>query len=81
MPWSGDTVSCRLRWFVIAGLLVVSLAAATGTLPAQDPFDEGMIEQVRDLEQTILNATVPADDTDIVESGLLDSLALVEVES
>jgi acyl carrier protein len=79
MPWPDDTVSCRLRWFVIAGLLMVSLASATGTLPPQDPVDEGVIEQVRDLMQTVLNAAVPADDTDIVESGLLDSLALVEL--
>jgi acyl carrier protein len=64
---------------VVVGLLMVSLAAATGTLPPQDPVEEGMIQQVRDLVQLVLNATVPTDDTDIVESGLLDSLALVEL--
>jgi acyl carrier protein len=79
VPWSPDIFSPRLRWFVVVGLLMVSLAAATGTLPPQDPVEEGMIQQVRDLVQLVLNATVPTDDTDIVESGLLDSLALVEL--
>lgn len=69
----------RLRWLLVAGMLVVSLAAATGTLPPQDPVEEELMQQVRDLVQLVLNARVPGDDADILETGLLDSLALVEL--
>jgi acyl carrier protein len=69
----------RLRWLLVAGMLVVSLAAAAGTLPPQDPVEEELMQQVRDLVQLVLNARVPGDDADILETGLLDSLALVEL--
>jgi acyl carrier protein len=79
MAVHADHVPGRLRWLLVAGMLVVSLAAATGTLPPQDPVEEELMQQVRDLVQLVLNAGVPGDDADIVETGLLDSLALVEL--
>jgi acyl carrier protein len=70
----------RLRWVLVAGALVASVSVATGTMPPQDSVEEeGVLQQVRDLVQLVLNAPVSADDTDIVESGLLDSLGLVEL--
>lgn len=37
------------------------------------------VERVRDLVRRVLAVEPPAADTDLIESGLLDSLALVEL--
>ena len=38
-----------------------------------------LVERIRDLVRRVLAVDPPAADTDLIESGLLDSLALVEL--
>lgn len=52
---------------------------ASGAVPFHEPVGEEVTGRVRDLVELVLNASVPSDETDIVETGLLDSLALVEL--
>jgi acyl carrier protein len=74
-----DDVTQRLRWLALTGALVLSLVVAMGTLSSPEPIEEEVTAQVRELVQLVLNAHIGSDDTDIVETGLLDSLALVEL--
>ncbi len=41
--------------------------------------DTGLVEQVSDLIRDVLQVEVPSADTDLVEEGLIDSLALVSL--
>jgi D-alanine--poly(phosphoribitol) ligase subunit 2 len=51
----------------------------SSTTPFQEPVDAEILRQVRELLSQVLTQDVSSDDTDVVESGLLDSLALVEL--
>jgi len=44
-----------------------------------DQPDELIVDQLRDLFRDALNIEVASPDTDLIEAGLLDSLALVEL--
>jgi acyl carrier protein len=74
-----DDVTQRLRSLAVTGTLVLGLVVAMGTLSSPEPIEEEVTAQVRELVQLVLNARIGSDDTDIVETGLLDSLALVEL--
>lgn len=74
-----DDVTQRLRWLAVTGALVLGLVLAMGTLSSPEPIEEEVTAQVRELVQLVLNARIGSDETDIVETGLLDSLALVEL--
>lgn len=41
--------------------------------------DTGLVEQVSDLIRDVLQVEVPSADADLVEEGLIDSLALVSL--
>ena len=41
--------------------------------------DEALVEHLGTLFREVLNVEVPSPDTDLIEAGLLDSLALVEL--
>ena len=43
------------------------------------PGDPGVSERVQRLFLETLNVQVPSDDADLIESGVIDSLALVEL--
>jgi len=74
-----DDLTQRLRWLAVTGALFLGLVVAMGTLSSPEPIEEEVTAQVRELVQLVLNARIGSDDTDIVETGLLDSLALVEL--
>jgi D-alanine--poly(phosphoribitol) ligase subunit 2 len=50
-------------------------------VPAFEPpaGDRGSLSQLQAIFREVLNVAVPAPDTDLIETGLLDSLALVEL--
>jgi acyl carrier protein len=41
--------------------------------------DEALVKQLRDLFREALNIEVASPDTDLIDAGILDSLALVEL--
>ena len=79
MLQQADDLTQRLRWLAVTGALFLGLVVAMGTLSSPEPIEEEVTAQVRELVQLVLNARIGSDDTDIVETGLLDSLALVEL--
>jgi len=46
---------------------------------AREQPDEALVEQLRDLFREALSVDVASPETDLIEAGLLDSLALVEL--
>lgn len=54
-------------------------------MPAFDPSSQGasdtadLVAQLDQLFRDVLNVTVPSSDTDLIDGGLIDSLALVEL--
>ena len=52
------------------------------TLPALEGAPEGhstLVEQLRQVFREVLNIEVPSPETDLIDAGLLDSLALVQL--
>jgi D-alanine--poly(phosphoribitol) ligase subunit 2 len=47
--------------------------------PADDGDSAAVLAQLQAIFRDVLNVVVPAPDTDLIETGLLDSLALVEL--
>jgi D-alanine--poly(phosphoribitol) ligase subunit 2 len=47
--------------------------------PADDGGSAAVLAQLQAIFRDVLNVVVPAPDTDLIETGLLDSLALVEL--
>jgi acyl carrier protein len=48
-------------------------------MTAMAPLSASINEQVRALFSEVLNIEVPSDETDLIDGGFLDSLALVEL--
>ena len=48
-------------------------------MTAMLPLPTGVNEQIRALFSEVLNIEVPSDETDLIDGGFLDSLALVEL--
>jgi acyl carrier protein len=48
-------------------------------MTAMAPLSASINEQVRELFAEVLNIEVPSDETDLIDGGFLDSLALVEL--
>lgn len=47
--------------------------------PADDGESAPVLAQLQAIFREVLNVVVPSPDTDLIETGLLDSLALVEL--
>lgn len=48
-------------------------------MTAMAPLSASINEQIRALFSEVLNIEVPSDETDLIDGGFLDSLALVEL--
>ena len=57
----------------------MSTSPAFDREPEPSGGDQALVEQLRVLFREVLNIEVPSRETDLIEAGLLDSLALVEL--
>lgn len=57
----------------------MSTSPAFDREPEPSRGDQALVEQLRGLFREALNIEVPSRETDLIEAGLLDSLALVEL--
>ena len=66
-------------WLLWAVLVALTLGMVGFAISSQGPVDSDILDQVREILNRVLSVPLPADETDVIESGLLDSLGLVEL--